>query len=522
MAVAMGIDTDILREWLQSRLTARICGLDLRPKPSPYWEGAPQCITKGQASVTFFEQVPQGHTWLIKIFTPGRRPTDEYLLAVESCLPGTAAFFTCTQRRLLTRGHVDLRASSYRNPALADLLEGAIMMPKVPGTPWGAVADDLREGTLQMSLAQRLKLSLALAQCIDILEAGQCSHRDLSATNVFVDKEGRVWLIDWDCTYHRNLPFQGNTTVGTMGYVAPFLRVGDGHPDPAWSWCPCADRFALAVLVTEILLTGPDLAPHEDGTLFSQAQIDEPGNRLVREMIGRLRDLSRPCGLLLERAFASSTFQECPSPQEWIGALKGTLRRSQTGANAGGQGQGQRQFVWVLCAKCGLAFSIAQAKYDDLRQKDRPSLCADCLSSQFRESSLARAQHRLDFPEVSCEHCQERFSLPRHRLDDLRHRGRPLLCPACLPTQLKKWHGEQAQYDCRFPRVACGLCGRQFRLAKERLQALASQGKTVLCRPCLGMKHQEHETKDRAGEQGSALGRTIWDFVRRIWYGHST
>jgi hypothetical protein len=486
MAVAMCTDTDILREWLRSGLTVRICGLDFRLKSSPYLDGAPLCIQKGQGTVVFLEQVPQGHTWLLKTFTPGRRPTDAYLLGVEKCLPGTVACFACTQRRLLTREHVDMRASSYKNAALADWASGGVMMPKVPGTSWASVAEDLRDGAVQMSLSERLRLSLALARIIDLLEAGSCSHRDLSAGNVFVTPDGRVYLIDWDCTYHPSLPFQANTTLGTMGYLAPFLKVTGGTADPALSWRPHADRFALAVLVAEILLVGPDTpAAHEDGTLFAQAQIDEPGNGFVREIIGRLEGLSQPCGRLLERAFGSGTFQECPSPQEWIGALRAMLRRMQTRRESNAQGKGKRRFVRVECTRCGSAFSIARARHDELRQRGKSILCADCLSNQFRELSVVHAQHRLDFPEVSCEYCRKVFSLPRTKLDSLRHQGRPILCPTCLHTQLERWRAEQAEYDRSHPLVDCAICGKGFRLRKESLDQLTSQGKVILCSVCL-------------------------------------
>jgi hypothetical protein len=44
------------------------------------------------------------------------------------------------------------------------------------------------------------------------------------------------------------MPFQANTTIGTLGYIAPFMKATGGPPDPAASWCHGADRFALAVL----------------------------------------------------------------------------------------------------------------------------------------------------------------------------------------------------------------------------------------------------------------------------------
>ncbi len=486
MAAALCIDPDIILEWLQSGLTARICGLDLQLIPSPHLEGVPLCIQKGQATVVFLRQVPQGNTWLLKIFTSGRRPTDDYLLAVEKCLPGTAACFACTQRRLLRREHLDLRASSYKNPALLDRVEGAMMMPKVPGTTWASVAEELRDGTVQMSLSERLRLGLALARVIDILEAAQCSHRDLSGTNIFVDDQGRIWLIDFDCLYHPSLPFQANTTVGTMGYAAPFLRVTGGNPDPALSWQPCADRFSLAILITEILLTSPDLGPpHEDGTMFSQAQIDEPANPFVRETIGALKERSKHCGLLLQRAFTSDMFRECPSPQQWIGAMRGTLRRVQAHQQIGDRSEGKARFVWVLCARCGSALSLARGKHDELLRKGKPTLCKRCLSSQFAESSIARVQQQLEFPQVSCEHCHKKFSKPRESLDNLRHRGKPLLCSECLARQLEKWQAERAQYELCYPRVACVTCGQSFRLPKGKLDQLTGKGRAALCPACL-------------------------------------
>jgi hypothetical protein len=496
MAVAIGMVADALRHWLGSNRTTRICGSDFRPLSSPHLVGAPLCIQKGQGMVVFLEQVPQGHTWLLKLFTPGRRPTDDYLRGVERCLPGSRAFVACTQRRLLTREHLDLRASAYQNPALIDFVAGGILMPKALGIAWGLMADDLREGTRQIPLSRRLELSLALAHCIELLEAAWCSHRDLSATNVFVDEQGGVCLIDFDCVYHPDLPFQVNTTVGTLGYVAPFLKATGGHPDPMASWCYGADRFSLAVLVTELLLTGPALGqPQEDGALFSQAQIDEPGNYFVREIIDRLHGLSKPCGLLLERAFGSATFQECPSPQEWIGALRGMLRGTQGCPETGDQSAGRRRFLWVRCAVCDEAFSLAQARYDELQQKGKPILCRRCLGRHWSALSRAHAQQDLDFPKVSCEHCQRTFALPRQKLDHLRQRGRPLLCPACLGRQLERWRSEQAAYNLSHPLVACATCGQCFRLPRERLDQLTSKGKAVLCRRCLtDVREEGHAT----------------------------
>ena len=107
MTIDVTTNKDIVNDWLTSGQAFRICGQDLRPVPHGVFADRAFCIIKGQAEVYFLEQVPHGNIWLLKVFAPGRRPTDDYLGAVSGYLPGTAEFFTCTQRRLLTEDHMD-------------------------------------------------------------------------------------------------------------------------------------------------------------------------------------------------------------------------------------------------------------------------------------------------------------------------------------------------------------------------------------------------------------------------------
>ena len=197
-------------------------------------------------------------------------------------------------------------------------------------------------------------MSLHLARSVSTLEAGQCSHRDLSATNVFFGQDDRSYLIDWDCLYHPKLPFQPNTTVGTMGYIASFLKVTEGIAEGRRSWCECADRFALAVLITEILLVGPETAStNEDGSLFSQAQIDTPDHEFVQGQINRLRQISKSCASLTDQTFNSMNFAQCPSPETWISAVKYTLRNPQAVKSTRPRRGQYRRFVRVACSQCG-------------------------------------------------------------------------------------------------------------------------------------------------------------------------
>jgi serine/threonine protein kinase len=485
-------------KWLASDQAARICGLDFRPQPHPALPDTAKCTIKGQGSVFFLLQVPQGNIWLLKKFAPSRRPSDDYLKSVTRYLPGGAEFFTCTQRRILTSNHLDLRNSYYKNPDFADWLAGSILMPKVPGTPWASMADDLREGNLELSIIQRLQVSLNLVKCIALLEKAQCSHRDLSSTNVFVTIDGRVFLIDWDCMYHPQLPFQLNTTSGTMGYIAPFIKIANRNSIASASWCEHADRFALAVLIAEILLIGPDTPlPHEDGTLFSQSQIEAAGNNFIRGQIEQLRCLSKPCTALLKKAFIASTFQECPSPVDWEIALKYSLHKQRPDEGLNPQHIKRSRIMQVLCDNCHTQFQISEEKCNSLKRQGKSILCNSCLAIQFNVWSMKRIQHNMTFPQVSCEHCQQLFRISREKLDVLREQAKPILCSQCLTEQLRQWHAESVKYEQDHPKVKCANCTKSFRIRKDKLDSLSAEGKKIFCKDCLETKIRHHSDYSR-------------------------
>ena len=136
-------DNDIVDHWLRSGQTARISGLDFLPVPHPTMPDVAQCIVKGQAAVYFLRQHPQDNVWLLKKFTPSRRPSDAYLNTVHECLPGGIEFFTCTQRRLVTSGHVDHRYSAYTS---APCQGAGLQRVRIPPGNWVAPAGSYRSG----------------------------------------------------------------------------------------------------------------------------------------------------------------------------------------------------------------------------------------------------------------------------------------------------------------------------------------------------------------------------------------
>lgn len=465
----------VIERWHTAGRTARVGGCDLKPIGHPLMPATPQCIRRGQGTVYFLSQPHHGNTLLLKVFAPSTRPNNDFLEATATHLPGCVALFTTKQRRLLRRGHIDWFNSAFRDPDLPEWIDGAILMPKAPGAPWTSVADNLREDAQQMSLAQRLAIAENLADCVGQLENAGCSHRDLSGGNVFVAEDGKVYLIDCDCLFHRDLTFPENTSSGTNGYMAPFLhRDGVGY-DARASWQPTADRFALTILIAEMLLVRPGTVTHEDGAMFSQQAL-LAGDKTVNHLTHGLGDLSYRLADLMRQALTAQQFAECPAPAQWISALR-HARRQMTHRHHGSRIRRQ-------CAACGTPTWLDVARLHELQQKGHSALCPDCLRQQLRQAAEHRARKNQTFPEAVCDHCKCSFRLPEDKLQRLCQKGKPVLCRDCLNRQLARWESERQQLDHTHPRVTCGRCGERFRMRRQKWDHLRALGKTLLCREC--------------------------------------
>ncbi|GEM_PF-3421285 len=477
---------DLMERWLASGGTARISGFDVRPVPHPLLPETVQSVTKGQASVFFLRQEPHGNIWLLKKFSPSKSPSHEYLKAIHRYLPAGPEFFSCTQRRILTVHHVDWRHSEFKSSEFVSWIEGAIFMPKVPGASWSSIADSLRGGESSMTLTRRLRAAVSLTKSVARLEAAGCSHRDISGHNVYIAPDDRTQLIDHDSFFHPELPFQSNTTLGTPGYIAPFLHAPAGSWNARLSWRPLADRFPMAVLVAEFLLVGPEHPEtHEDGALFSQAHFDDPDHPFMREQVAAIAEKSRACASLFERTIRATSFGECPSPDEWRSALRHDMRLREAQVKKAQARSPLGHRVRQTCARCGRTTWIDEERHHELEVRGKDILCNSCLGGHLRERSNFRRQLDSLCPQLACEHCSKAIRIPKPKLEALRMQGRPILCRACLESQLSRWREERDAYLRDRPETTCAQCGKPFRMTKHKVALLRARGKSPLCRECL-------------------------------------
>jgi len=306
--------------WLQSGRCAAIAGHRLRPQPHPVFGDQAAGLTRNQAT-TYVLEADDRARWMLKILNAPDQIGTDYLTQLTDLLPNEAVFMAVKQRQILDRHSLGSAAGSYHDAALAEALDGAILMPQVPGSDWATVANQLRSGQWNTPLPSRIAWCYGLIEAVALLEALGCAHRDLSIGNVFIDPTAdRVYLIDFESAFLPHLEIPAATTCGTPGYLAPFVAQQD-VTDARLTWCAHADRVALAILIAEFLTIDVHAPMAGDGGLFEQDALDMQagaGWDYVNQQLQGLHPAVLDCFLA---AVTTDRFDAAPSPDQWRGAL---------------------------------------------------------------------------------------------------------------------------------------------------------------------------------------------------------
>jgi serine/threonine protein kinase len=312
---------DVTEAWLKSGQYAEIAGLRLLPVEHPMLTGTSLVVVRGQARAYYLRD-DNNLEWILKKFLPGHYPGDNYIRTVQSLIPHQPGFQSGYLRRVLTKE--DVSKSGFFTAEFASWVGNTVLMPRILSSDWASLAYRMRSGILTLPNEERLLLCRRLSEKISILENSNLSHRDLSSTNVFTDEKNLlVHLIDWDSIFHPSLGMPPYTTFGTCGYVAPFVAQSS-TPDPLTTWRPRSDRFSLAILNSEFLSLNAGSPSEGDGGMFNQDELyARSGSGLIR-ILGVLKNTFPGADSLLRRALDARSFDDCPSPSEWI-ALSGGI-----------------------------------------------------------------------------------------------------------------------------------------------------------------------------------------------------
>jgi hypothetical protein len=310
-----------MTEWVQDGRYAVVNQRRVKPVEHDRFRGKPFSSQKGQAEAFFL--VDEKGNWLVlKKFLSGRTLDRAYLLKISSLLPRDPGFACGTDRQILSKGTLAQTKGCYYSAELDRWLDGTVMMSKVDGFDWTAVADEVRDGDTSLDETQRFTLCRHLTRLVGLLEDNHCSHRDLSCGNVFIDAATlEVCLIDFGSLYHPSLTMPKVTTCGTEGYTAAYAW-DNGNLDASKTWCRGADRYALSLLNTEFLLVTEGTEATAEGGIFDQNELKSRSGRGISSIIGKLKAQYPPAAQLLQRAISSQNCKDCPSPDEWNGFFK--------------------------------------------------------------------------------------------------------------------------------------------------------------------------------------------------------
>lgn len=198
--------------------------------------------------------------------------------------------------------------------ALPDL-SFSMLMPWIAGFSWLEVMS-LQRDFLSPPAALELATRLALILCR--LEDGSMAHCDLSSANLILDPVDRSpQLIDVEDLFGPGFSPPNAIPLGTPGYQ---------HRESAHGqWGAHADRFAGAILLSEILAWHSKAlrAARYGESFFDPGEMQNPASGRFRVLAAAVADLRPGARTLLERAWGSKGFADCPTLREWASALEG-------------------------------------------------------------------------------------------------------------------------------------------------------------------------------------------------------
>jgi len=315
------VPQDVMDKWLKSKKFAQVNGVKLKPVKNPIYPDIALSTQKGQ-SEAFCCVCEAGEQLIVKKFNNGKELNTDYLNSVSALLPRHEAFRAGTNRQILSATMVKRASGYYYTAELSKCLDGTILMPRIDGLDWASVAEEIRQDRIPLDKNMRVKFAINLADLVAILEAHGCCHRDISSGNVFIIlTSGMIYLIDFDSLYHPCLTIPKATTCGTAGYSPPFAWGIDGL-DAKRTWCPYADRYAMAIIIVEFLTLDKGSPLTAEGGMFSQDELCARRGKSL-ENIRKLLVRNYPQIVqLFDSVINSRDFQTCPSPQDWQQSLE--------------------------------------------------------------------------------------------------------------------------------------------------------------------------------------------------------
>lgn len=195
-------------------------------------------------------------------------------------------------------------------------LNYAVLMPWIEGTVW---ANLMLENGESLQQEGYLRIGQALTRVVANLEAQGLAHCDLSNNNFIIAKDSTtIQLVDVEDMYAPDMPRPvPDVSYGTIGYRTRWIAENG-------LWGPESDRFAFAILCSEILTwhnTEIRENKAENTSFFIEDEIGEVIDR-YRMMKKHLGELSGDLANFFEAAWFAQNSSQCPPISDWKAAIE--------------------------------------------------------------------------------------------------------------------------------------------------------------------------------------------------------
>lgn len=249
---------------------------------------------------------PRWHA--LKVFKPSYQ--DEHILHVCNYL---ANLNTLPGLQLGTRMALTKASCPYLLKQFPEL-EFAVLMPWIELPTWaGFLLDQTASARYTPEAAG--KLATATASALWNIEERGLAHTDLAGCNLFFSPHNQqIELLDLEGMYLPRISTPRKMSYGSPGYQHRCLG-------PSGQWCPEGDRFAGAILLTEMLTwwnprVRARVADFAE-TLFRPEELQVTGLPSWVEVRQTLQSLNERLLQLFDQAWNSATLAECPTFANW-------------------------------------------------------------------------------------------------------------------------------------------------------------------------------------------------------------
>jgi serine/threonine protein kinase len=272
----------------------------------------------GEALVYQVRDVTTNSLYALKVMKPAYR--SEHIARVAELVGSSAHIpgFYLHNRICLTATQYPDLIKTYPDLAYA------ILMPWLTGKTWSGFMQD-QVASASYMLQQASALAGTIAKLLRNLESLRLAHSDIAGGNILLSPDlQRLQLVDLEGLYIPDVPPPPFCSQGSPGYQ-------HHHLGPKGQWCPEGDRFAGAILLTEMLTwwnprVRAQVTNHADA-LFQPAELQkDDGSLCLKEVRKTLLTMHPNLLSLFDKSWVSSSLAECPDFASWYSILVSSLR----------------------------------------------------------------------------------------------------------------------------------------------------------------------------------------------------